>query len=123
MDNLGAVKDLIKIIIKNLKDILKERYQEVSTFAKNQLQMTSNQAVWIASERAMGSLKNNDELYDFFVTSLKTSATNFARSMVQMTLLTLEEAWNAIIEATWNFLNGLLTQAGLARLAVPEMDR
>ena len=120
MDNLTPVKELFKILLKDLQRLLNEKFNAVSTYIKNQSQMAANQAVWIASERAIGSLRNDDQNYEFFVSALNKSSTNFVRSLAQMTLLTIEELWNTIVGTVWDFLNGLLGQAGLAALPVPR---
>ncbi|MEO5938463.1 MAG: hypothetical protein ABIQ43_05580 [Sphingomonas sp.] len=79
----------------------------------------AGQAELIATQRISGSLKDNDDLYEFFLKGLKTNTENLAKTVAMLTALTIERAWNAIANALWSGLRTILTAAGVPRPLLP----
>ena len=82
----------------------------------------AGQAAAIAQARITGSLKDDDDTFGFFTNQLKDLATNFARSVATLTLLTIEQAWNAVVKVVWCAINGVLASVKIAGIPLPTFD-
>ena len=82
----------------------------------------ADQAAAIAQARITGSLKDDDDTFDFFTNQLKDLATNFARSVATLTLLIIEQAWNAVVKVVWGAINGALASVKIADIPLPTFD-
>lgn len=114
------VQEVVGESISSLQGVLGDDWGKVSSFAEKQMKMLATQAAWIAESRTLGSLRNDDELFEFFTAQLERMTLNFVRSLAALTLLTVEEAWNAIVGVVWKHVNLALGAAGLGQLPVPE---
>ena len=83
--------------------------------------MLAQQGALIAQSRLAGTLSEDDDLFDFFVQQLKDLTPNFARSVAPMTLLTIEQAWNALVGVVWGTVNKALSAGRLAGLPLPTL--
>lgn len=110
-------------IVAALRGELKGGWKKVSSFATRQARGLSAQAALIARERTIGSLRHDDQLYEFFVGNLREMTENFARTLAALTLLTIERAWNAVAGLLWGAINGALEGAGLGVLALPKVPK
>jgi hypothetical protein len=113
------ISNTVDNIINALKGSLEESWSTVSVFAEDQAKKLANQAAMIAQARILGSLKDDDDLFDFFIDQLKEMTANFAKGIANLTLLTIEKAWNAIVGAVWGAINGTLSSAVLGPLPIP----
>lgn len=109
-------------IISALKGAVGKGWTAISGFAETQAKMMANQAAMIAQSRISGSLKDDDEMFEFFTDQLKDHATNFARSVATLTLLTIEQAWNAVVKVVWGAINGALSSVRLAGIPLPTFN-
>ncbi len=105
---------LVEDIIGALKGAVGDGWSAISGFTQKQAKMLANQAAMIAQARISGSLKDDDDMFDFFTQQLKDMATNFARSVATMTLLTIKQAWNAVVKVVWGAINGALSSVKIA---------
>ena len=110
-------------ILDEMRDALRgelgQGFSLISGFVNEQGRLLADQAVFIAEQRANGDLRDNDALYHFFLDGLKTNTENMARSVAMLTALTIEKAWNAIANALWGGLRGILTAAGVPAPLIP----
>jgi hypothetical protein len=103
-----------------LQGQLGQGYSSISNFVQTQGSLLARQAENIATSRATGSLKNDDELFDFFLQGLQQNTENAAKSVVMLTALTIEQAWNAIAGVLWGGIRTILTGAGVPAARLPE---
>lgn len=104
-----------------LQKVLGSGWGKIKDFSEKQAARISEQAAMIASARIdkRSQLHHNDDLFQWFIQGLKETADNFARSLAALTLLTLEQAWNAVVGVVWGFINKALQSAGLGILTIP----
>lgn len=113
--------ELLGAIESALKAEVGRGYSSIKQFVRSQGQKLAEQAIFLAEQRATGSLagSSNDSLYEFFLEGLKTNAENLAKSVAMLTVLTIERAWNAIANVVWGALSGILKAAGLPAVLIP----
>jgi hypothetical protein len=114
------VPKLVDDVLDALRGELGEGFASIADFAEKQSKMLAQQAAFITEARLNGSLKDDDELFDFFVDQLKEMSGNFARAVAQLTVLTIERAWNAVVDAVWGAINGAIGAAGFPALPIPR---
>jgi hypothetical protein len=105
--------DILEDVLAALRGELADGFSAVSAFAQRQGRMLAVQAELIGRERIDGSLRDDDELFGFFLDGLQRDTLNMARSIAMLTILTIERAWNAIANALWGGIRQLLTAAGI----------
>ncbi|WP_342249288.1 hypothetical protein [Sphingomonas sp. OTU376] len=113
-------QDILGNMVAALKGELGQGYSVISNFVQSQGNLLARQAENIATSRATGSLKNDDELFAFFLQGLQQNAENAAKSVVMLSALTIEQAWNAIAGALWGGVRAILTGAGFPANRLPE---
>lgn len=111
-ETVGAMADA-------LKEELLDGWSTVSSFVQMQSKQLATQAQMIATSRAAGSLRTDDDLFEFFIEQLKDKTENFARTVAALTVLTLEKAWNAAVGVLWGAIDKVLAGVGLAPLNLP----
>jgi hypothetical protein len=111
VDQLGAK------IINALNESLEGDIMVFVAFADRQARGLAKQAAWIAEATLNGELTAEDR--EWFLENLKELSTNFARTVVALTLLTIEKAWNAIVGTLWEAINGTISAAIGIVLPVP----
>jgi hypothetical protein len=112
-------EQMLENIVAALKGELGQGFSTIKTFVQNQGTLLTQQAEEIASLRINGSLRTNDKLYHFFLDGLKTNAENMAKSIVMLTALTIEKAWNAIAGVLWGGIRTILSGAGVPGNLLP----
>ncbi len=115
------VGKLVEDIMNALKGAVGDGWSKIAGFAEKQSKMLANQAAMITQSRIDGSLKDDDDLFEFFVDQLKEMTENFARSVATLTLLTIEEAWNAVVHVIWGTINSALSSARMAGIPIPTL--
>lgn len=113
---------VVQDIIAALKGEVGEGWAAISGFSQHQAKMLANQAAMITQARISGSLKDDDEMFEFFTDQLKRMTINFARSVATLTLLTIEQAWNAIVKIVWGAINGALASVRIAGIPLPTLE-
>lgn len=114
------MSDILSDLVNALKDELGQGYSTISNIVETQGKLLAKQAKQIATSRATGSLKDDDELYHFYLESLKDNTIAVAKAVVMVTALTIEKAWNAIAGALWGGIRSILTGAGVPANLLPE---
>jgi hypothetical protein len=112
-------EDILKDIIAALKGELGAGFSEIRDFVERQSRMLAKQAEHIAQSRIDGSLAQDDELFEFFLENLKNNAENMAKSIVMLTILTIEKAWNAVAGVLWRAIRTILSGAGVPGNLLP----
>ena len=103
-----------------LKGELGEGYSTIRNFVESQRKLLAKQAEDIAKSRLNGSLKDDDELFQFFLDGLQTNAENMAKSIVMLSALTIEKAWNAVAGVLWGGIRTILSGAGVPAGLLPQ---
>lgn len=111
---------ILSDIIAALKGELGAGYSTIKTFAESQGKLLAKQAEHIAKSRIDGSLKDDDDLYHFFLDGLERNAENMTRSIVMLSALTIEKAWNAVAGVLWGGIRSILSGAGVPDNLLPE---
>lgn len=112
-------QDILGGMVTALKGELGQGYSTISSFVESQGKLLAKQAADIAKSRATGSLKDDDELFQFFLDGLEKNAENAAKSVVMLSALTIEKAWNAIAGVLWGGIRSILTGAGVPANLLP----
>lgn len=100
-----------KKILSTLTDMIGSDVQDHVDFAQGQTKLLAKQAALIAQAAINGDIDEDDQ--EFFTESLRKSTENFARTLVALTILTIEKAWNAVVEILWGAINKALNSAGV----------
>jgi hypothetical protein len=114
------VSDILSDLVNALRGELGQSYSSVSNIVETQGKLLAKQAAHIAKSRATGSLRDDDELYLFYLESLKDNTLAVAKAVVMVTALTIEKAWNAIAGALWGGIRSILSGAGVPASLLPE---
>jgi hypothetical protein len=116
MDNQQILNNMVSA----LKGELGGGYSSIKSFVESQGKLLAKQAESIAKSRLSGSLKNDDEMYEFFLDNLKNNTENMAKSIVMMSALTIEKAWNAVAGVLWGAIRTTLSGAGVPAGLLPQ---
>ncbi len=113
-------ENVLQSIIGALKIEIGEDLSSIQGFIDSQGKLLAKQAAWIATSRANGSLKEDDELYEFFIDTLESNAEGFVRAVAMHSIITIEKAWNAVANVLWGAIRTTLTSAGVPGDLLPE---
>jgi hypothetical protein len=103
-----------------LKGELGQGYSTVQGFVESQGKLLAKQADSIATSRISGSLKQDDDLYEFFLENLKNNSENMTKAIVMLSALTIEKAWNAVAGVLWGAIRTALSGAGVPGNLLPQ---
>ena len=79
--------------------IIQQDVTTIEGYSERQLAAMAQQAKWIAAATLTGELTS--DMRDYFLTTLKDSAVNFANTLKGLVLITIEKVWNALVSALW----------------------
>lgn len=113
-------QQILDDIVAALKGELGDGFSAIGSFVQSQGSLLAKQAESIATSRISGSLKNDDALYQFFLENLKTNSENMVKSIVMLSALTIEKAWNAVAGVLWGGMRSILSGAGVPGSLLPE---
>jgi hypothetical protein len=113
-------QQILNEIVAALRGELGSGYSTISNFVETQGKLLAKQAESIAKSRVNGSLRDDHELYEFFLENLKTNTENMVRAVVMLTALTIEKAWNAVAGVLWGAIRTVLSGAGVPHNLLPE---
>jgi len=102
-----------------LKGELGQGYSTISSFIERQGRLLADQAAFIAEQRATGSLRDNDPLFEHFLEGLRTNAINLTHHVAMLTALTIEKAWNAVANVLWGGIRTILSASGVPAALLP----
>jgi hypothetical protein len=114
-----STTDILDGIVAALRGELGAGFAEISSLVNAQGTLLAVQAEHITTSRLSGSLKDDDELFGFFLDGLRKNAENLAKSVVMLSALTIEKAWNAIAGTVWAAIRGTLAGAGVPSALLP----
>ena len=110
-------------IFTDLRDALKgelgQGYSTISSFIERQGRLLADQAAFIAEQRATGSLRDNDALFEHFLEGLRTNAVNLTHHVAMLTALTIEKTWNAVANVLWGGIRAIMAAAGVPAALLP----
>ncbi len=95
-------------------------YGQIAGFVTTQGALLAKEAADIAQSRIAGACAGDDDFWQWSLQRLENDTANMARAVAVMSLLTLEEAWNAMVGALWGGLHQILAAAGLALPTLPS---
>ncbi|MDJ0642962.1 MAG: hypothetical protein QNJ15_09100 [Erythrobacter sp.] len=113
-------EEILGSVVAALKEEIGDDLSSIQGFIDSQGRLLAKQTAWIATSRTTGSLKDDDELYEFFVENLKTNTEGFVRSIAMHTIITIEKAWNAVANVLWGAIRTALTGVGIPNSMLPE---
>ena len=93
MASVIDVPQLIADIKTAATGIVQKDVTTMRGYAEGQVQMMAQQAAWIASGTADGSL--TPDLRDYFLNNLEDLAKDFANTLRGLLEITIEKVWNA----------------------------
>ena len=108
-------------VFERVKGELSEGWDDINNFRKSQLKKLSRQAVIVGKLRVEGELTGDTEMFEFFLEQLEDKVENLAIAVANLTVLTLQRAWNAIVGVFWGAINEIVSGAGLAGLPIPAL--
>lgn len=111
--------DILNELVSVLKGELGAGYFAISGIVENQGRLLAKQAAHIAKSRVNGSLKDDDDLYRFYLQSLEDNAIATAKAIVMLSALTIEKAWNAVAGVLWGAMRTILSGAGVPGALLP----
>lgn len=112
----SSIDLMAKEIMGKLGDALGSGWGQVSDYQLKKMQHIAKQAGLIATSRAAGSLKNDDAGFEYEVESLKEQVKGMAIVIANLAILTIEEAFNAVMGTIWDAMRGFLEARGLGDL-------
>ena|SRR5882762_1220879 len=89
--------------------VLQKDVTTIEGYSERQLQAMAQQAKWIAAASLSGELSS--DMRDFFLNTLKDSATNFANTLKGLAVITVEKVWNALVGALWTAIGNAINAA------------
>ncbi len=113
-------QQILSDIVAALRGELSGSYSSIAGYVESQARLLAKQAEEIATSRISGSLAGDDELFEFFLEGLRVNAENMARSVVMLSALTIEKAWNAVAGVLWGAIRHALGGAGVPAALLPE---
>src|SRR6185312_8275061 len=103
------VNQLLADIKTAVSGVIQQDITTIQGYSERQLAAMAQQAKWIAAASLTGEL--SPDMRDFFLNTLKDSATNFTNTLKGLTIVALEKVWNALVGALWTALNDALDTA------------
>ena len=113
-------QQILNDMVAALKGELGDGYSSIKSFVESQGKLLAKQADSIATSRVGGSLRQDDDLYEFFLENLRNNAENMAKAIVMMSALTIEKAWNAVAGVLWGAIRTILSGAGVPASQLPQ---
>ena len=111
LDTVGAD------IISELKKVLGGAFDKIKGSAEKEAQYFAAQAVWIAKARADGEF--DDDQLKWALSKLQDQTESYCRVLCALTILTIEQAWNAVVGVIWKAIDGALKGTGLGGILIP----
>jgi len=108
-------------LVKAIQKQAKKGWSQISGLAAAQSKMMVQQAAWIAESSAVGALRDDAELRDMFADQLASSVRSLARDIAALTILTVEQVWNAAVAVLWKAINKAIASASGGLLALPTL--
>lgn len=105
------IDELAAAIFAALNGSVEKGIKTGSAFIAQQSRALAVQAAMIAEGRIRKQIVDED--FQFLMEQLKTLTENFARSVAALTVITLQNAWNAIAGALWGAIDTALGGVGL----------
>jgi len=112
--------DLADDIYSKFNQSLETDWQTRSTVQRAQGKRLARQAALLSQLKLCGELQEDDQIFDTLVEQFEDATRNFSQAVANLTILTLQNAWKAIVNALWGAINGLLSNAGLGVLSIPQ---
>ncbi|MBV9989846.1 MAG: hypothetical protein JOZ72_01020 [Alphaproteobacteria bacterium] len=102
------VNQLLANIKTTVSGVIQQDVTTISGYSERQLAAMAQQAKWIAAATLSGELTS--DMRDFFLNTLKDSATNFTNTLKGLAVVTAEKVWNALVGALWGAIDTAIGQ-------------
>lgn len=113
------VNQLLADIKTAVSGVVQKDVTTIQGYSERQLQAMAQQAKWIAAASLSGELSS--DMRDFFLNTLKDTATNFANTLKGLVVITIEKVWNALVGALWGAINTAIGAALPLPAAPPNL--
>lgn len=100
------VNQLLAGIKTAISGVIEKDITTIQGYSERQLAAMAQQAKWIAASSLAGDL--TPDMRDFFLNTLKDSATNFVNTLKGLAIITIEKVWNALVGALWGAINSAI---------------
>lgn len=112
------IDKLAAAIVGALKGAVQPGVNIATSFVKNQTNGLAMQGALITEARLTGQITEQQFLR--FNKQLKALTENFVRTLAHLFLITLQKAWNAVVDVLWGTINQTLDLAGFPKLPIPS---
>lgn len=120
MENFDPVQ-IVKDLIGKLHVLAKDGWEDIKSQAELGARKLAKQGQWILSSRITGALAD-DDLYEEFVQGLKDMTISYCNFLAAKTILTVETAWNVVVDGLWGAMQAALKAATGGWLELPRLD-
>ncbi|MGZ2257444.1 hypothetical protein [Roseobacter sp. A03A-229] len=116
-----ALDEVADDIYSKIKESLESDWNTLSSFHKSQGKKLARQAALLAQLKLSNEVPQDDPVFGTLIEQFEDATKNFAQAVANLTILTLQNAWNAIVDTLWGAVNELLSGAGLGLLPIPQL--
>lgn len=109
-------------IYSKVKISLESAWNTLSTFHRSQGKKLARQAALLAQLKLSGEVPQDDPIFETLAEQFEGAARNFVQAVANLTILTFQNAWNAIINTLWGSINQIISGAGLGSFPIPKLD-
>lgn len=110
---------LVQQILDVIAETAGEGFAAISAVAEKHAKRVAIQTQLLTQSRINGQARDDDEVFDFLKGMLQDMIVNMARVIVALTVLTIEQIWNAVVNVVWGAINTALSGAGLGGILPP----
>jgi len=105
MAKLPTVDELMKSISAAATGVINKDITTIAGFAQSQEKKLAQFAIWIAEAELVGEFKDDPQLRDDFLRSLRDMTRDFVNTLRGLTMITIEKIWNAVVGVIWDALD------------------
>ena len=113
--------DLIADMLAALTGKLKAGLTTTSKLAKDQARLVAESTARLIKLRTIGSLKDDDIGFEKATQRLAALNKTFVLAVIAIGVITIEQAYNAVMNVLWKALEKALGSAGLGGLLPPKL--
>lgn len=111
---------LARQILSAWQEALSDGWDQIDAFQQSQSEKLTRQAALLVQIRVSGELSEDSEMFEFMIEQFQDKVENFSIAVANLTVLTLQKAWNASVDVIWGAINAALEGASLPALPIPE---
>lgn len=93
------VQALVSDIIDAANGAIGQDVTRIRSFRRRQVEALAQQSAFIAAGISSGEITDNTR--DFFLDELEHMAESFAKTLVRLRIVLIEQVWNAVVGVIW----------------------